>query len=676
MAAAAAELEELQTAHSNAMDAYDALGDDASNADRLAAAKMLHEAAVALHAELRSRNASVADVEMAEGYVEMAQMKVDAADMAVQEEAAAAARRTAQLGMITAAIADAETKVGMVNDTSTAEEVEAAENAVANAKAKIAEAADVADDVKATHTASVGTLEMSLTTAMASRQMKLDARQELADQRMAISNAIDEARMAVAAVMDDSDDAVVDAATEAIAAAREAIAGASDVPDEEKTANRETVTEIMAQLTMAKTSRMTAMEAARKAKEAKEAETAAMAAKLYAGISVQMGARDGTTFAATDRDAYYNTGDTAIEVTIGDGTNVPTAVSATLSEDKKMMVPANHGWAGKRYADPAGGDMYEAYVYSNVEPAKQGRKFGSAAAVTDAGAFEYQLTSGALPSASFEASRVAFKGVTRTAGTEPFHLPDPNPGSATVINIPGSYHGVSGTYNCTPAVAADGCSAAVAATGGFTVSAGDTWTFTPSDANARVMSMMDMDYASYGWWIRKAANDGPFTASAFVDEKGTSGLASGLNALNGKATYMGGAAGKYALASSTGGTNDAGHFTARAMLEANFTANTGTDTTTNAITGTLDNFMGADGQPRDWSVKLNGSPIGDTGAIGATMMGTVWTIGDDAAAKSGQWSGNLRENGTDGVPRVVTGTFYSEYGTAGKMVGGFGATTK
>ena len=88
------------------------------------------------------------------------------------------------------------------------------------------------------------------------------------------------------------------------------------------------------------------------------------------------------------------------------------------------------------------------------------------------------------------------------------------------------------------------------------------------------MSRQDGDYASYGWWIHKAANDGAFTASAFVDEKGTVAPATGLNALNGMATYMGGAAGKYALASSTGGTNDAGHFTARATLEADFNANT------------------------------------------------------------------------------------------------------
>ena len=57
----------------------------------------------------------------------------------------------------------------------------------------------------------------------------------------------------------------------------------------------------------------------------------------------------------------------------------------------------------------------------------------------------------------------------------------------------------------------------------------------------------------------------------------------------------------------TGGTNDAGHFTARATLNANFNDDT--------ITGTIDQFMGADGQSRNWSVELKESVIADGGAI-------------------------------------------------------------
>ena len=188
--------------------------------------------------------------------------------------------------------------------------------------------------------------------------------------------------------------------------------------------------------------------------------------------------------------------------------------------------------------------------------------------------------------------------------------------------------------------------------------------------------MADADYASYGWWLH-TAEDGTLTTSAFVDDRGTVDAASGITDLRGTATYTGGAAGNYALSSSTGGTNDAGHFTARATLEADFN--------NDMITGTVDRFMGADGQSRNWSIALMKSAIGDTGLIrrsdddnsdlAADDPGamTTWTIDGTAADAAGQWSGALKNNGDDDVPRVATGTFHSEYGTAGRMVGAFGA---
>ena len=395
----------------------------------------------------------------------------------------------------------------------------------------------------------------------------------------------------------------------------------------------------------------------------------ATAAKLYAGISAPMG--DPASPAANDRAARYDTTNaTTIEVFIGDGSSPPEPI--TLSEDKKAMVPANHGWEGKRYADPAGGDMVEAYVYSNVGAPKEGPKFNSGIGDGNVG-FALNGTTGAVTmnadlAQGDAATRIASPMFVHSAGTKTFDLPDDNPGGETMIPIVGSYYGVAGTYTCTPATGA--CVVSREANG-YSFDNPTAWTFKPTDPNARVMSTADTAYASYGWWLRKAANDGPWTASAFVDEKDTVDAAENLNELNGTATYQGGAAGKYALASSTGGTNDAGHFTARATLEANFN---GTETTANAITGMIDQFMvGDDGEARDWLVKLNGSTIGNTGMIGAASNGTEWTIDGTAAAKSGQWSGFLRNNGTDGVPQVATGTFYTEYGTAGKMVGAFGA---
>ena len=470
-------------------------------------------------------------------------------------------------------------------------------------------------------------------------------------QRADIKTKIMAAQTAVNAVDNESTDAEVTAAENAVAAAKTAITAAANVPAEEKAADTRTVTALETQLSGAKTARKTAMDDADM--EAKMA-MMATAMKLHMGIGAPTAAD-----ATPGRHAAYDT-DGNVAVTIGTADAAGTAVA--LMEDKKTMVAANHGWMGKRYTASEG--MYEAVVYSNMGAPTPGKKFGGAAANDE---FEYALTDGELAvdtSDAAVAGRVASSSFDQSAGMKMFKLP----ANSVRVMIPGSYHGVSGSYNCTPAD--DGmCSATVAAMG-FTLQGG-TWTFKPTDANAMVMSVPDMIYASYGWWIHKSADGKMFTASAFVDDMGEVPAASGIDDLRGTATYMGGAAGKYALYSATGGTNDAGHFTAKAMLEADFN--------TDMVSGTIDDFMGADGMARNWSVELKKSGVGATGNIAgadgaddATPMMTMWTIDGTAAAAAGQWSGMLKDNGDDGVPKVATGTFYSMYGVAGKMVGGFG----
>ena len=350
---------------------------------------------------------------------------------------------------------------------------------------------------------------------------------------------------------------------------------------------------------------------------------------------------------------------------------------------------SNRGWEGKIYRRtmPTGDGTYIATVYSNIEAPKRGKMFGSIAPDLDPeGPYQYQLNAeGVLEPAeadgvggdgtTFVPERVDLTNVTRTAGTETFRLPDPNPADAgIIIDIPGTYHGVPGTYSCEPDATIGTCTAAVAAKG-FVLGGGGnaTWTFTPTNAATRVLESEDTAYASYGAWLHTPAHGRSHTASAFTDEVGEVLPASGLDTLNGTATYVGGAAGYYALTSRTGGTNDVGGFSARATLNANFTNNTAET----AISGTIDQFIGSDGESRNWEVTLNGSPITDTGMIGDPVNGTVWAIDGDASAADGQWSGQLRNNGTDNVPQVVTGTFYSTYGGSGagegRMVGGFGA---
>ncbi|MDD9993972.1 MAG: hypothetical protein OXP75_19415 [Rhodospirillales bacterium] len=579
------------------------------------------------------------------------------------------------------------TAAGMIDTSdealSTQAGVDAARTAITGLRQALDDAADVSEADQAPYRMQLS----NAVTAVDNAQGGLDTTTRRTNQMGALSTASGTLQTALAALSGAiPTQAQLNAANNALTALNNAIAGGMDLTDAEKATYVREAANAAAPI---RTAQKSFDDADEKAEDTANAAMAVTAAKLYAGISAQMGAGDGTTFAATDRDAFYNAAGTAILVSIGNGEDTPTADDLiTLSEDKMTMVAANRGWAGKRYADPAGGDMVEAYVYSNVEAPEMGKKFGKIVTGSDAAeGYEYPLSSNhggvnlANPTAPGDADKVDLD-ITRTAGVETWTIEDvgPTPSGTPSIPIPGSYHGVSGTYWCLP-TSSQACTATVAIGGGFILASQSNWWFVPSNGEDRVMESEDTVYASYGWWLRKAENDGPFTASAFVDERGTVAPATGLNDLNGTATYVGGAAGKYALSSTTGGTNDAGHFTARATLEANFDTNTATDTTTNAITGTIDQFIGADGMSRDWTVKLMGSPIGDTGVIGTATGAvngarseTVWRIGETDAEESGNWIGSLRDiEAPGGVPQVATGTFYTEYNRAGKMVGAFGA---
>ena len=104
------------------------------------------------------------------------------------------------------------------------------------------------------------------------------------------------------------------------------------------------------------------------------------------------------------------------------------------------------------------------------------------------------------------------------------------------------------------------------------------------------------------------------------------------------------------------------------------------------MTGTIDNFRLNDGtEDPGWSVALNDGGLGSAGSItaptGDDALGTVWSIDGNKAPASGTWSGTMYDEMPgdppvgDGstVPTTVTGTFYSEFSTIGRMVGAFGA---
>ena len=548
---------------------------------------------------------------------------------------------------------------------STQEGVDAARTAIATLRGAIAAAVDVDD------TSMYQTILSNAVTAVDEAQDGIDTDMRRSNQMMALSDASGELQTALAALSGSTPtQAQLDAANAALTKLNNALTGAMDLSDTEKAPYQREANNAPGSINMAQTAKDKADADKNKADNAAMMATAM---KLHTGISAPGGT--GTT----TRTGAYGAGDNAndIAVTIG------VANAVNLSEDKKTMVADLHDWEGKRYthtvpsdATTGAGDTYEAIVYSNVGDPTPGKKFGGVAANDE---FEYALTNGMITVDTAQdgvSGRVDSPDFDQSAGTKEF----PKPTNNLAVMISGSYHGVSGTYSCTPTTG-NTCATQLAAEGfllGITADntnvfsgSATAWTFKPSDPNARVTEMPDEIYASYGWWLRKSADGKMYTASAFAADKGNVADATGIDTLRGTATYMGGAVGKYALYSALGETNDAGHFTAIATLEADFNDD--------MIMGTIDRFMGADGESRDWSVELKKSGVNGTGTIigtdgtGTEQMMTVWTIGDEAAAAAGGWQGSLQDNGDDGVPKVATGTFYSEYGTAGKMVGAFGA---
>ncbi len=645
---------------------------------RMAAEEAARQAAEQAEAD---RQAAIQDARDAIAAAETAA----AAQMAADDvnDIATATEATELQGLVDARIMaldmmarEAEQKMALMNaagmidtsDLSTQAAVDAARAAIVMLRGALAAAADVSDADKAMYMSMLDDAVMAVDAA----QGGIDTATRRMNQMAALSGASDTLQAALAALAGQAPtQAQIDAASAALAALNMAITDGADLTDAEKATYQREADNAAAPISTAQTSlddaeETAAEEAARIAAEEAAAAAAAMAvtaSKLYAGI----GAPNATASDAAQRQAVYS-GTDNVDITVTWGAD-NTAQALTVDDD--ATVDDLHDWTGMKFtASPDDAGTYEAVVYSHVGEATQGEMFSTTYPynATPVDTVNTELTIDTTDAAV--AGRVASSRFDQSAGIKTFELPE----NTVRLMFAGSYHGVSGTYYCDPT--ANTCTVTKVASG-FTLTTG-TWTFKATNADTRLMDTPDAIYASYGWWLHKSEDDEAYIASAFHGYRDTDAGTVGIAALVGTATYTGGAAGKYALRSSTGGTNDAGHFTADAMLEATFAED-------HTISGTINNFkVGDDGEARDWSVALMKSTISDTGDIAgdpdtpgdtAAQM-TTWTIGGTASDAAGSWSGTLREQGDDGVPGIATGTFHSTYGpngNDGNMVGAFGA---
>ena len=246
----------------------------------------------------------------------------------------------------------------------------------------------------------------------------------------------------------------------------------------------------------------------------------------------------------------------------------------------------------------------------------------------------------------------------------------------------GSVRGVDGTFSCT---ATDSCTAPtpVGETDVLSSASDEVWTFAPTDPGAMI-NVKDTAYVSFGWWLNAMGTQGEYEFDAFASATGmgeaiTERLGS---ALEGSATYEGGAAGKYAMQSTTDDSASGGHFTAAATLTANFDAHFGAANPDDvnkdgvSIGGTITDFMTGDVSRPNWKVTLT-APTASENVEEITGADTEWKTGG-AVDGMGTWSANFYGEEDDTMhPMAATGEFNAAIPITGEIArisGAFGAT--
>ena len=402
--------------------------------------------------------------------------------------------------------------------------------------------------------------------------------------------------------------------------------------------------------------------------KAKTMEMMAMAKKLFNGLKQGAAPDTNPTAAQTANGALENgrfvsLSSTAVTVDTDDGSDSVEPVSVKKSGS---AVSSLGGWSGTDYVRKKSGTTDHVVLYNNkgAESAKFSKK--------------HNLLLSRVPNtAQLQINQAGLTANTNyvrgddfaTAGTKP-HTED----DGDEVSLDGTFDGVSGKYSCEQDDT-DACTSSIDGSGDITLANG--WNFIPTNLNALTQTP-DTAYLVYGWWSRETS-DGVDVAT-FTSNTPTTGnsVESGdsvANAIDGSATYKGGAAGKYAIYNPLGDNSNAGAFTASATLNADFSDD--------KISGQLTDFM-ANGESMDWSVSLN---VGETDNItdsGITAGTTTWTVGDTADDPQGIWSGNFyKSNGAASneedaqAPAAVTGVFTAMYDVGGlnigQMAGAFGA---
>ena len=590
------------------------------------------------------------------------------------------------------ALTEAGTALGALDleDLSDQAKIDAADAAVDALEAALDGATHLSDAEKAPYQTQLAAAGEAVETA----QTGMDRAGRMTAQRKEINDAVAAARTAVAGVDDDSTDTEVSSADSAITALKAAIAAAEDLPegDADVASAQGTLTTLEGQLAAAKTSRETAL-------AAKDEEERKANAKLGKQMRAALAGTSATTNALANLSSTSLAASGSMPLTINANLNAGTH-TADPDGDNGVALKTGasagslSGWAGTNYARSEGTGSQkvtnEARVFINkgsgtTQPFSGTN--GKYTLITTDGATKGYVQLGQDSTPVNRAMAAAFSH----SGTQTHQVPS----EKDAFYTDGTYDGAKGRFRC----ASDNCASTNDGKGTVTGLTG-VWHFKPNSGEMATVS--DGHYLYYGWWVRKDDEGVATAASAFRGRVGTEAdnSADGLDpavsgsdsSLPGAATYVGNAVGEFSLSNPVDSTGNGGHFTADAELEATFGSGA-----TAGMTGTIDNFrLNGGSEDPGWSVSLHRAGWGNNGAINAPTddalttnvnegLGTTWSLGDSSTAtRSGTWSGQMYDekpgNPTptgpgDGsnVPTTVTGTFYSEFSTIGRMVGAFGA---
>lgn len=591
------------------------------------------------------------------------------------------ADRDAQRSSAAAAVSVATNAVIDISNSSTDADLESAQEAIDAATANIQSATALTQGDQTVLLEQVDQQQRLLNSKKEARMayieeekqdmMEDENRAARTQQRQAADMAISDAFMEVDKINNDSTNADLESAQQAIDKAKETIEMATHLPEDERTRRLALVDDYQESFNDKREMAMDAME--KKEEDMKMATTKA-AMDLY-------GALDGPTTSSnltaldntdnhTDPIEFTNEGKLTLRISenaAGDENFSAEKEELSLMPEVDVSSAALDGWTGAKYGltEMNSKIEYEAVVYTNQgEPEKE-------AFLTWATAGSRFTTSDAKPLTS-----LGLTTYIEIDGTDDDHLkyiesPIFNHSGEKTHTLKnniadGSFNGVSGKYRCDSNCTSDGNGSPMPA------SLGGTWTFYPSTDG--MIDVPDENYLIYGWWVRKDMDGMPTAASAFYNTVGTVSADAVLwsndregTAITGGATYTGKAVGKFAIHDPFNAElNNSGHFTANAELKADFEEG-------NTVTGTIDNFrLNDESANPNWSVSLNESTwAGDGGVEGKS---TTWSINGIESEESGLWDAQMFDHTPDDnikLPTTAIGKFYSEIDSRYRMVGAF-----